>query len=196
MAVIASIVSADAQVAFRYKGETRHTDRHCLLVDDTKKSKEKEFLFTSVKDALEYADKHNNEDTLWTEIYICPSVYWMDNPDDEAIRRPNPGEGTPYAMEVKASRLRLIGLGDSAEDAVLACNRGQTQGADGNFTMFHFLGSNIEAANITFGNYCNVDLVYPKDRSKDRKRRKDAIVQAQIAICEGDNYRLDNCRFI
>ena len=68
MAVIASIVSADAQVAFRYKGETRHTDRHCLLVDDTKKSKEKDFLFTSVKDALEYADKHNNEDTLWTEI--------------------------------------------------------------------------------------------------------------------------------
>ena len=196
IAAWAYIISAEAQVSFRYKGETMNTNRHCLLVDDTKKAKEKHFLFASVVDALAFADKHNNEDSLWTDIYICPSVYWMDDPDDEAIRRPNPGEGTPYALEVKASRLRLIGIGESAEEVVLACNRGQTQGADGNFTMFHFLGSNVEAANITFGNYCNVDLIYPKDKSKNRKRRKDAIVQAQIAICAGDYYRLDNCRFI
>ena len=196
MAVLAYIVSADAKVAFRYKGETRHTDKHCLLVDNSKRGKEKNFLFSSVIDALKFADNNCGSDTLWTEIYIAPSVYWMDNPDDEAIRKPQPGEGIPYAIEIKASRLRLIGLGESAEDVVLACNRGQTQGADGNFTMFHFLGSHVEAANITFGNYCNVDLVYPKDRSKDRKRRKDAIVQAQIAICGGDHYRLDNCRFI
>ena len=37
MAVLAYIVSADAQVAFRYKGETRHTDKHCLLVDNSKR---------------------------------------------------------------------------------------------------------------------------------------------------------------
>ena len=168
IAAWAYIISAEAQVSFKYKGVNMNTNRNCLLVDDTKKAKEKNFLFASVVDALAFADKHNNEDSLWTDIYICPSVYWMDNPDDETIRKPKPGEGTPYAMEVKASRLRLIGLGDSAEDVVLACNRGQTQGADGNFTMFHFLGSNVEAANITFGNYCNVDLIYPKDKSKNR----------------------------
>ena len=78
IATLAYIISAEAQVSFRYKGVTMNTNRHCLLVDDTKKAKEKHFLFASVVDALVFADKHNNEDSLWTEIYICPSVYWMD----------------------------------------------------------------------------------------------------------------------
>ena len=64
MAVLAYIVSADAQVAFRYKGETRHTDKHCLLVDDSKRGKEKNFLFSSVIDALKFADNSCGSDTL------------------------------------------------------------------------------------------------------------------------------------
>lgn len=184
-----------AQTAFTYKGTAMKTGRHCLLVNDRKTS-ERSFTFKSVADALRFVCRNQGTDTLWTDIYIAPSVYWMDNPDDEAIRRPAAGETTPYAMTVSASRIRLIGLSERAEDVVLACNRGQTQGADGNFTMFHFTGSHIAAENITFGNYCNVDLIYNKDARKNRPRRKDAIVQAQIALCSGDDYRLKNCRFI
>ena len=65
-------------------------------------------------------------------------------------------------------------------------NRGQTQGAVGNFTMFHFSGDNISILNITLGNYCNVDLTYPLNPKLNRKKRNDAIVQAQLAICNGD----------
>ena len=93
-------------------------------------------------------------------------------------------------MEVRMSGVRIIGLSENAEDVVLACNRGQTQGADGNFTMLHIIGSDIAAEDITFGNYCNVDLNYKRDPSKNRTKRKEAIVQAQIAICQGKNYKL------
>jgi len=180
---------------FIYKGNTKVTGERCLLVDESKAGNDT-FTFASTAEALRYAEKKNAADTTWTEIYIAPSVYWMDDPDDDVVRRPNKGEGTPYAMEITAERLRLIGMGQRAEDVVLACNRGQTQGAKGNFTMFHFKGSHVEARDITFGNYCNVDLVYETDKTRNRAKRKEAIVQAQIAICDGDYYRLDGCRFI
>lgn len=195
VAFVAAGNDARAQTTFIYKGKTMVTGERCLLVDENRAGKDA-FTFGSPLEALRYADWKKAEDTAWTEIYVAPSVYWMDNPDDDAVRRPKKGENTPFAMEVKAGRLRLIGMGQSAGDVVLACNRGQTQGADGNFTMFHFMGSYIEARDITFGNYCNVDLVYEADKTKNRAKRKEAIVQAQIAICDGDYYRLDGCRFI
>ena len=41
IAALAYIASVEAQVSFRYKGVNMNTNRHCLLVDDTKKAKEK-----------------------------------------------------------------------------------------------------------------------------------------------------------
>ncbi|MDE7421704.1 MAG: hypothetical protein K2N35_16050, partial [Muribaculaceae bacterium] len=93
--------------------------------------------------------------------------------------------------------LAIIGLSAHPEDIVFAVNRGQTQGAVGNFTMFHFSGNSLETKNLTFGNYCNVDLIYPGNPQLNKGKRKDAIVQAQIGICEGtDRLFADNCRFI
>lgn len=184
-----------AQSAFTYNGKVLTTGSRCLLVDDTARHTDP-YTFHTMKEALLYTERNSGSDTLWTEIYIMPSVYWMDDPDEDTVRKPQEGENTPFAMTVNVSRLRLIGMSDNAKDVVLACNRGQTQGAYGNFTMFRFRGSHIEAENITFGNYCNVDLIYDKDESKNRPKRKQAIVQAQIAICEGDYYSLRNCRFI
>lgn len=152
-------------------------------------------VFQTVNEALRHA-KSYADDTLWTNIYIAPGVYWIDDPDDEVVRRPAEGDNTPYGMKVRLNRTRLIGLSGNPEDVVLACNRGQTQGAMGNFTMLHITGNEIEAEGITFGNYCNVDLNYKLDPSLSRKRRADAIVQAQLIICNGDDYRVRNCRFI
>lgn len=129
-------------------------------------------------------------------IEVSPGVYWIDDPDDTAIRNPKPGSTTPFGMELELSHLRLTGLSDNAEDVVIASNRGQTQGANGNFTMFHLTGDDIIAENITFGNYCNVDLVYPLNPSLNRKKREEAIVQAQLIICDGDRIVARNCRFI
>lgn len=183
-----------AATTFRFRGKTIKTNHRCLLVDQNGSGDR--YVFKTVQEALRQAEKANGTDRKTTCIYIKPSVYWLDNPDDTEIRRPKDGETTPYAVEVTMSKVRLVGLSDNAEDVVLACNRGQTQGADGNFTMLHITGNDIEAENITFGNYCNVDLIYKRDTTKNRTKRKDAIVQAQIAICQGENYHLKNCRFI
>lgn len=129
-------------------------------------------------------------------IEIAPSVYWLDNPDDPAIRRPRQGENIPYGMELTFSNVKLVGLGKKPDETVLACNRGQTQGAVGNFTMLHFTGSDIALENLTLGNYCNVDLDYLLNPTLSRKRRATPIVQAQLAICNGDRYTARRCRFV
>lgn len=184
-----------AQTVFTHEGRTMTSGRHSLYVKSGKKSNAKKYTFATVNEALRYAEAQPS-DTAWTNIYIEPDVYWIDNPDDPRVAQPQPGSNTPYGMEVKLNRTRLIGLSTNAEDVVLASSRGQTQGANGNFTMLHIIGSDIEAENITFGNYCNVDLVYPRNPKLNRPKRKDAIVQAQLVICRGDNYRITNCRFI
>lgn len=128
-------------------------------------------------------------------LLVAPSVYWLDDPDDPDVRTDK--GGTPYAFKIKCKELSMIGLSENPEDVVFAVNRGQTQGAVGNYTMFHFKGNALTTKNITFGNYCNADLVYPRNPKLNRTRRKDAIVQAQIGICEDtDKLFADNCRFI
>ena len=168
---------------------------HHLYVNSQKKPDVKKETFATVNDALRQAETFADYN-VWTTIHIAPGVYWIDNPDDSAVRKPEPGENTPYGMKVRLNKTRLVGMGDSPEDVVLACNRGQTQGADGNFTMLHITGDDIQAENLTFGNYCNADLDYKRNPRLSRKRRTDAIVQAQLVICNGDRYEARNCRFI
>ncbi len=152
-------------------------------------------MFTTVNEALRQAEAFA-DDSAWTTIHIAPGVYWIDNPDDPAVRKPEAGDNIPYGMKVRLSRTRLVGTGAGPEDVVLACNRGQTQGADGNFTMLHITGDDIQAENLTFGNFCNVDLDYRRDPRQSRSRRADAIVQAQLVICQGDRYEARRCHFI
>ena len=168
---------------------------HHLHVNPQQKTNVKKGMFATVNEALRQAETFA-DDSAWTTIHIAPGVYWIDNPDDPAIRKPEPGETIPYGMKVRLSRTRLVGTGDSAEDVVLACNRGQTQGAEGNFTMLHITGDDIQVENLTFGNYCNVDLDYQRNPRLSRQRRADAIVQAQLVICSGDRYEARRCRFV
>lgn len=148
-------------------------------------------IHVALRQAEQWAD-----DSLWTTIEVEPGVYWIDDPDDLTIKKPSRPGAPPYGMEVRLSRTRIVGVSDNPEDVVLASQRGQTQGADGNFTMFHFVGDSVVFENLTMGNYCNVDLVYPRNPELNRKRKADAIVQAQLAICNGDGYVARNCRFI
>jgi hypothetical protein len=169
-------------------------ERH-LYVNLQKKTNVRKGVFATVNEALRQAETYA-DDSVWTTIHIASGVYWIDDPADPAIRKPEPNENIPYGMKLRLNRTRLIGMGDGSEDVVLACNRGQTQGADGNFTMLHITGNDIQAENLTFGNYCNVDLDYKRDPRQSRSRRADAIVQAQLVICNGDRYEARNCRFI
>lgn len=179
-----------------YKGKTIQLNEKNFYIDGslTKQEAEKSpFVFVSVNDAVSHLTDGTESNPM--TLYIAPYVYWIDDPDDPEIRKPK-GRGTPYGMEIKCNGLRFYGLSDNPEDVVLASNRGQTQGAMGNFTMFYLEGNEISAENITFGNYCNVDLKYPRNPALNRNKRWDAIVQAQLVHCRGDKYVLRNCRFI
>ena len=130
-------------------------------------------------------------------LLVAPGVYWLDDPDDSQIRMNDNGKGTPYAKIITTPEIRIIGTDSNPENTIFAVNRGQTQGAIGNFTMLLFRSRRIYTENITYGNYCNVDLVYPRNPSLNREKRNTAIVQAQLAHCWGtDTIMARNCQFI
>jgi len=130
-------------------------------------------------------------------LVVAPGVYWLDNPDDPDVREPRKGEKIPYAIELKMDNLTVTATEKNPELTVFAANRGQTQGAMGNFTMVHYEGETLTLKNVTFGNYCNMDLEYPGRPELGRKRRNSSIVQAQVGICQGtDKLFAENCRFV
>lgn len=205
---LAFLSSAAVQQQFAYNGQRFTSGASTFLVDSKLKSEDlpaDSYVFSSLKEALRAAEKHSEtyrhqpkttRDAQTISIYIAPGVYWIDDPDDPEIRRPLPGDHIPYGMKLKVSNLRLIGLSGKPEEVVVASNRGQTQGAVGNFTMFHFEGDDIHTENITFGNYCNVDLIYSLEPSLNRVKRSETIAQAQLIICQGDRIVARNCHFI
>ena len=143
------IFTCEAQTRFQMGDQQVTSSAHRLYVNDQMKTRPSRYTFRTVNEALLFAQANNDKDTLWTDICIEPSVYWIDDPDDPAIRVSDVPRESPFGLKVKVDRLRLIGLSDNPEDVVIACNRGQTQGSDGNFTMLHFTGSDIHAENIT-----------------------------------------------
>lgn len=171
-----------------------------LLTTDREAAAASPYVHTDACEALKSLPAGTQEEP--TVLNIAPGVYWIDDPDDPAIRRASEvaqgrGDGTPYGVIVDCDHLHLRGLVTDAHDVVLACNRGQTQGALGNYTMMLIHGNGLQAENITFGNYCNVDLVYPRDTTQNRPRRKKAIVQAQLVHCpDADQVVVRNCRFV
>ena len=151
------------------------------------------YVYTSVQEAVGHLTPGTAETPM--KLYFAPWVYWVDDPDDPSVRRPQQGS-TPYGLIVRCDDLHLKGLTDDPSKVVLAGNRGQTMGAVGNFTLFYFDSDEVTCENLTLGNYCNVDLDYPLRPELNRSRRGSAIVQAQLAICNSDRVFCRNVRFI
>ena len=127
-------------------------------------------------------------------VYLAPWVYWINDPDDAYI--PGSMGEYPFGMIVKCPYLRLEGLNPKADAVVLASQRGQTQGAIGNFTMFDFHGDGLHFENLTMGNFCNIDLDYRLKPELSRKKRNSAITQAHVAYCHGDRIVARNVHFL
>ncbi|MGF7138516.1 pectinesterase [Roseimarinus sediminis] len=151
------------------------------------------WVFSSVNEAVAHLSDGTEDEPM--VLYLAPWVYWIDDPDDQAVRRGKNGR-PPYALEISCDWLRFYGLSNDPSKVVLAVNRGQTIGAEGNFTMFRFDGDGTSAENITFGNYCNIDLDYPLKPELGREKRAAAIVQAQLIHCNGDKIVARNTRFV
>ncbi len=166
-------------------------DEHHLLLDGSLSNEEvrsKAYVFNDFREAV-----NNLKDT--TTLYVKPWVYWVDNPDvPEVVKGENGRE--PFGMVIRTKKLSIIGLTDRAEKVVLASQRGQMQGAVGNFTMFDFHVDELQVENLTMGNYCNVDLQYPLNPKLSRKKRSDAITQAHVGYVHGRQLRARNVRFI
>lgn len=180
-----------------YKGKTFELGPKAFYIDgqlSDAEAKKQPFVYNSVNEAAKNLTDGTEDSPM--VLYIAPWVYWIDNPDDPAIRRPKIPGGTPFGLEINCEWLKFYGLSDDPQNVVLACNRGQTMGAKGNFTMFRISGQGTSAENVTFGDYCNIDLVYPLKPEMNRQKRGSAIVQAQLAFCDGDKLVARNTRFV
>lgn len=178
-----------------YKGETVQLGPKALYLDGSLSDEEigdSKYVFNDFKKAAAAFQDGTVKGPM--RLYIAPWVYWIDDPDDPAVRSDHSG-GTPIGLTLRCEALQLLGMGDDPKDVVLACARGQSQGAIGNFTMFDFYGNDLVVKNLTMGNYCNIDLVYPHNESLNRPRRNSAITQAQLAFCHGDRIFAENVRF-
>ncbi|MCD7900359.1 MAG: hypothetical protein LUH22_10940 [Bacteroides sp.] len=179
-----------------YQGEKINLSDKSFFIDGQLSDSEvanQPFVFNSINNALKHITDGSEAEPM--TLYLAPYVYWVDDPDDPEIRRPIEG-AIPYGEIVKCNWLKFFGLTDDPENVVLASWRGQTQGAVGNFTMFYFDGDGISSENVTFGNYCNVDLDYPLLPQLSRPRRSSAITQAQLIICNSDKVVARNTHFI
>lgn len=151
------------------------------------------FLFNDIVSLTDYLNSSN--DTLPTYVYVAPWVYLVDNPDTPQVKHPQ-DFFVPIGATIRHDKLNVIGVTGDPSDVVMASARGQMQGAVGNFTMFRFIGDDLTFRNVTLGNYCNVDLLYKPNPQLSRKKRSDAITQAQLAFVEGDRAQAHNCRFV
>ena len=178
-----------------YKGTPVTLGPRALFVDGSLSAAEaakSPYIFNSFNEAMGHLQDGTRETPM--RVYIAPWVYWVDDPDDGEIRRGVNGSA-PFGMVVRCEALQLLGTTDDAHDVVLASARGQTQGAVGNFTMFDFWGDDLVVKDLTMGNYCDIDLVYPRKPELGRKAKYSAITQAQVAFCHGDRIYAENVRF-
>ncbi|MSU51243.1 MAG: hypothetical protein EXS37_19505 [Opitutus sp.] len=179
----------------KWNGKTFVLDAKTLFLDyrlDRAKLAGNSYAFNNLKDA-KAALKHGTPEKPMM-LLTAPGVYWVDDPDNPAIR--GTANDGALGMTIACNHLYFYGLNTNRENVVFAVNRGQTQGSAGNFTMFQIQGTGLKSENVTFGNYCNVDLKFPLVPSLGRPRRADAIAQAQLFSYQGDDGVAINSAFV
>ena len=169
--------------------QTPKLDRHHLLLDAQLDGKTKSpYAFSDFNEAVGHLGDS-------CTLYIAPGVYWVDDPDYPETVTGNNGR-EPFGCVIHARYLHFVGLDADAKNVVLASQRGQMQGAVGNFTMLDIWCDSLKVENLTMGNFCNVDLDYPLNPALSRKKRSDAITQAHVGYVHGKSLWARNVRFI
>lgn len=179
-----------------YAGDTLQLGSHALFLDGNlsdEAAAASPYVFNSFREMARHLVDGTSGEPM--RVFIAPWVYWVDDPDNPAVAVAKNGGG-PFGITIRCQNLHLIGLNPDARNVVLASQRGQTQGAVGNFTMFDFHGDGLMVENLTMGNYCNVDLDFPLKPSLSRGKRSDAITQAHVGYVSGDRVVARNVRFI
>lgn len=180
-----------------WKGKTFILDANTIFLDyrlDARQIAHNPYAFNNIRDAAAALTSGTAAKPML--LLTAPGVYWVDNPDDARIRIPAPGENFPTGLTIRCNHLYFYGLSSNPDNVVFACNRGQTQGAAGNFTMFSIHGVGLKSKNVTFGNYCNVDLQFALVPKFSRRKRAEAIAQAQLFNYQSQDGVAINSKFI
>lgn len=183
----------------QYGSKKLYLDEKHLYVDRNLRDKtqlKSPWFFTDLAVLLDSGKLKNGCRNEPMTIYLAPDVYWLAPAGDTQTFLGAQGDALPYEKKIKCEWLFFVGLSDHAEDVVIASDKGQSHGCIGNYTMFHFEGNGLHMKNLTLGNYCNLDLLYPADSRKNREKRTSVITQAQLGDVQGDCFCAENCRFI
>jgi hypothetical protein len=129
-----------------------------------------------------------------TTVFISPGVYWTDDYKDQNIASSAENQ-LLCGISIKQKNITFIGLTKTYSDVIIAGNRGHTLGSKGNWNIME-ISDGFRGENITFGNYCNIDLIYERDPSLNVAKRSTNLVQAQTLCGNGDKYYFSNCSFV
>lgn len=164
---------------------------HAILLDGSLSDEEAsklENVYNNFNDAIEAAKDGTQTEPM--AIYIAPSVYWIHDKESKSTTE-------AFGIVKKCQNLHMVGLTEDARNVVIAANYGHNEGYDGgNWTMFSITGDGLTLKNMTFGNYCNVDLEYPLDKTLNYPKRTSNVTQGQIGSYNGDKLYAENVRFI
>lgn len=181
-----------------YNDKTLPLNEHTIYLDGSLSADDiakYPHVYNDICEVLQHA-LVNGTETEPMQVYIAPYVYWIDDPEATDTLQKADGYLLPYSMIVTCEHLHLHGLTDNPYQVVIAGNRGQSNGANGNYTMFHFTGDGLTMKNLTLGNYCSIDLDYPWNPALNHQKRTTTITQAQLATLSGDKFLAINCNFI
>ncbi len=156
-----------------------------IVVDNSIEASDPENnIYKTVQEAYEAAEAGTEKNP--TVITIKPGVYLMN------------GDETNNGLSITKDYLYFIGDCDDPADVVLADDRGNNQGASGNYNSASVVSNctGLVMKNISIYNYCNVDVPYERDSSQALTKRSSLETQAFAYIGAGDKHIYENCQFI
>lgn len=145
-------------------------------------------VYNTINDAMEHLVDGTEDAPM--KMYIAPYVYWIHDPASASTTE-------AFGIVKTCQNLHMIGLTSDPRNVVIAGNYGHDEGyVGGNWTMFSITGDGLTLKNLTFGDYCNVDLEYPLNPSLNRPKRTNNVTQGQIASYNGDKLYAENVHFV
>lgn len=188
-----TFTKADDTQTIYYNGESVTLSEHALYVNQNLASSSG-YSYKTLQEAVANAIPGTKDNP--TIIYLEPDVYWTDDYTKTEDRDKNDLIG----LIIPQAYITLVGMTGNRDDVVIASDRGQNAGANGNFNTIG-VGDGFHAKDLTIGNYCNVDLVYERDTTKNHTKRQEAVTQAQAVtkvpgITDMDEWFFENCNII
>lgn len=188
-----TFTKADDTQTIYYNGESVTLSEHALYVNQNLASSSG-YSYKTLQEAVANAIPGTKDNP--TIIYLEPDVYWTDDYTKTEDRDKNDLIG----LIIPQAYITLVGMTGNRDDVVIASDRGQNAGANGNFNTIG-VGDGFHAKDLTIGNYCNVDLVYERDTTKNHTKRQEAVTQAQAvtkvpSITDMDEWFFENCNII